>query len=87
MDEIDNHSPEPYSKRYLKYRQLKDQLKVVADLPEAQRKEGENTFLLALQVQVQEVNRCCFLMQPALLDSPSRILFAKLTGYAIMQTV
>ena len=57
MDEIDNHSPEPYNKRYLKYRQLKDQLKVVTDLPEAQRKEGENAFLLALQLQVQEVNR------------------------------
>lgn len=57
MDEVDAGAPPPFHQQFLKYRQLKDQLRRFADLPTAQREPEEQAFLQRLQIQVRDINR------------------------------
>lgn len=51
----------PFTGKFLKYRLLKDRLKMVVSLPsQAERDAGEEAFLADLQVQLYDINRYSF---------------------------
>lgn len=57
MDEVDGGAPLPFKGNFLKYRLLKDRLKVLVEVPTAGREAGEQAFMADLQVQVRDINR------------------------------
>ena len=61
MDQVDDGAPVPFTGKFLKYHLLKDRIKNIVSLPQAQRDAGEAAFLADLQVQVHDINRYRFI--------------------------